>query len=143
MWQQPEFNRRHAAIGAVIGFALGAAIGAKVNTDQHVQARVGAPLIVGSIGALLGAVVGGTAPPGPGWSFHRRRPLRDEEQDEVGSSSKRHPADREASSPLAPAKPVAKQDTASIESPESSVGPEITEMTEAENRNASEPHLNK
>jgi hypothetical protein len=61
VWRQPR-NARHAAIGALIGFGLGAAIGAKVNKDQHTQARIGAPILFGGFGALIGAVIGGSHP---------------------------------------------------------------------------------
>jgi phosphate/sulfate permease len=61
VWLQPR-NARHAAIGALIGFGLGAALGAKANKDQHVGARIGAPILFGGFGALIGAVIGGSHP---------------------------------------------------------------------------------
>lgn len=59
-WQ--SHRNRHALIGALIGFAIGAAAGAKGNQDQHTRAKVGAPLLVGAMGALIGAAVGGSHP---------------------------------------------------------------------------------
>jgi hypothetical protein len=59
MWQQ-RGNGRHALIGAVIGFGIGAALGVKGNKDQH--ARVTAPVLFGSVGALIGAAVGAGHP---------------------------------------------------------------------------------
>jgi hypothetical protein len=59
MWRQ-RGNRRHALIGALIGFGLGAAIGAKANQDPH--ARIVAPVLFGSAGALIGAAVGASRP---------------------------------------------------------------------------------
>jgi hypothetical protein len=56
-WRQ-RGNGRHALVGALIGFGLGAAIGAKGNQDQHTRARVVAPILVGSAGALIGAAIG-------------------------------------------------------------------------------------
>lgn len=61
MWQQPQ-NGRHAAIGALIGLGLGVAIGIKGNQDQHPQARIGAPILFGAVGALMGAAIGGSHP---------------------------------------------------------------------------------
>ena len=58
---QPR-NRRHALIGALIGFGIGAALGAKGNRDQHTSARIAAPLIVGGVGAMIGAAVGSSVP---------------------------------------------------------------------------------
>ncbi len=59
----PRTHRgRHALIGAIIGFGIGAALGAKANKDQHTQARVGAPLLFGAVGALIGAAVGANHP---------------------------------------------------------------------------------
>lgn len=107
MWQPS--SGRHAAIGALIGFGLGAAVGAKANTDQHEQARVAAPLIFGGFGALFGALVGASIPDGPGWRFHRRRPWSDEEEDEMGSSSKAHRSDQRAGAQFVPSKPAADQ----------------------------------
>jgi hypothetical protein len=59
MWRQPA-NKRHALIGALIGFGVGAAIGAKGNKDPH--ARVSAPVLFGSFGALIGAAIGASHP---------------------------------------------------------------------------------
>jgi hypothetical protein len=59
MWRQ-RGNGRHALIGAVIGFGIGAALGAKGNKDPH--ARVTAPVLFGSVGALIGAAVGAGHP---------------------------------------------------------------------------------
>jgi hypothetical protein len=58
---QPR-NRRHALIGALIGFGIGAALGAKGNRDQHTSARIAAPILVGGVGALIGAAVGSSVP---------------------------------------------------------------------------------
>ena len=66
-----EPNGRHALIGALIGFGLGAAAGAHANTDQHPGAGVKAAFLVGSVGGLLGALVGAATP-----SFHARNPYR-------------------------------------------------------------------
>jgi hypothetical protein len=59
MWRQ-RANGRHVLIGALIGFGLGAAIGAKGNQDPH--ARVVAPVLFGSAGALIGAAIGASHP---------------------------------------------------------------------------------
>jgi len=80
LWAAPDYNN-HAAIGALIGFGLGAAAGAQVNTDA--RGRVASALIVGSIGALMGAAIGHGIP-----SFHARRaypPLPLPEEDEMAS----------------------------------------------------------
>jgi hypothetical protein len=58
---QPR-NRRHALIGALIGFGIGAALGAKGNRDQHTSARIAAPMLVGGVGAMIGAAVGSSVP---------------------------------------------------------------------------------
>jgi hypothetical protein len=58
---QPR-NRRHALIGALIGFGIGAALGAKGNRDQHTSARIAAPILVGGVGAMIGAAVGNSVP---------------------------------------------------------------------------------
>ena len=58
---QPR-NRRHALIGALIGFGIGAALGAKGNRDQHTSARIAAPILVGGVGAMIGAAVGSSIP---------------------------------------------------------------------------------
>jgi hypothetical protein len=71
---------QHAAIGALIGFGLGAAAGATANTDA--RGRVAASLVLGSLGALLGAAIGHAIP-----VFHVRRPYRgpwpDEDEDDI------------------------------------------------------------
>lgn len=77
MWA-PEGNGRATAIGALVGFGLGAAAGASANTDA--RSRVAASLLVGSIGALLGAAVGHAAsvfpvrrPSRSGWPYDEAR----------------------------------------------------------------------
>jgi hypothetical protein len=71
---------QHAAISALVGFGLGAAAGATANTDA--RGRVAASLVVGSLGALLGAALGHAIP-----VFHVRRPYRgpwpDEDVDDI------------------------------------------------------------
>jgi hypothetical protein len=138
MWQ-PEFNGRHAAIGAAIGFGLGAAVGAKGNTDQHVQARIAAPLLFGSVGALFGAVIGAGAPGRSSWGFRRRRPWPYGDEDESGSGPEAHHADQQASSQPAPAKALPDQAAASLEPPENA---QIGRFVKADRLNASETHLN-
>jgi hypothetical protein len=67
-WQEPG-NGRHAAIGALIGFGLGAALGAGTSKDSHTT--VGAAVIFGGFGALIGGAVGGNHGAYP--FAHRRR----------------------------------------------------------------------
>ncbi|HKH99688.1 MAG TPA: hypothetical protein VJ999_11315 [Candidatus Sulfotelmatobacter sp.] len=79
-WAEPG-DGRSALIGAAIGFGLGATAGAQVNTDA--RGRVAGALIVGSIGALMGAAIGQGIP-----SFHVRRaypPNSLPEEDEIAS----------------------------------------------------------
>lgn len=125
MWQQP-FNGHHALIGAVIGFGLGAAIGVKANTDQHPQARIAAPLIFGSIGALLGATIGGTLPPSPWARLRRGHGLPHEgerEEDQVaGRPNPPRTTQRASLPPPGPCQSPAEQSEAC---PVSSVKPEV------------------
>jgi hypothetical protein len=83
MWNS-EGDARHVLIGAVVGFGLGAALGAKANTDQH--AGVGASLLFGTFGGLIGAAVGHGAR-----TFQARNGHRHQEPsgDEVASDSNR------------------------------------------------------
>jgi hypothetical protein len=62
MWRG-NGSGRHAAVGALIGFGIGAALGAKANKDPHPGVTVKASLLVGSVGGLLGALIGQGAPP--------------------------------------------------------------------------------
>ena len=99
----------HALIGAAIGFGLGAAIGAKANTDGHPGATVGAVVIFGGLGALIGGVIG--ANHGGPYSFaHHRRIFRpssvgDGESDLSADSGSSHfenaPVERPASASTA------------------------------------------
>jgi hypothetical protein len=59
LWRQ-RGNRRHALIGTLFGFGVGAAIGAKGNQDPH--ARGVAPVLFGSVGALIDAAIGASHP---------------------------------------------------------------------------------
>ena len=62
-------NGRHALIGALIGFGVGAAIAAKANKTPNPG---GAIVLVGGVGALIGAAVGANHG-GPGrFARHRR-----------------------------------------------------------------------
>jgi hypothetical protein len=67
---------RHVAIGALIGFGIGAALGAKANKDLNPGATVKASLLVGSVGGLLGALIGQGAP-----SYARLQRPRERETD--------------------------------------------------------------
>jgi len=84
-----ELNGRHVAIGALIGFGLGAALGAKGNTDQHPGVGVKAALLVGGVGALLGAAIGSGAHSFHALSRHRRTPWPDEEDEDAAQSAPR------------------------------------------------------
>ena len=95
----PEGNGHHAAIGALIGFGVGAAAGAKGNTDA--SNRVTAILLVGSVGALLGAMIGDGIP-----SFHARHrhaPSWPDEDDVAsrGKPSNSHSASQNSARPSA------------------------------------------
>jgi hypothetical protein len=81
MWTSPDYGN-HAALGALIGFGLGAGFGATASTDT--RGRVAASLLVGSLGALLGAAVGHTIP-----AFHVRRhsPRGGSPEEEMASGS--------------------------------------------------------
>lgn len=48
----------HALLGAVIGFGLGAALGAATSTNRQPGTKVGAVVIFGGFGALIGGEVG-------------------------------------------------------------------------------------
>lgn len=90
----PELgNSRGAAIGALVGGGLGVGLGLAI-TDQHPRAKVGAALIFGGLGAVIGAVAGGTFP-SRSWRNHVR-PWQDE--DDIASSSQA-PAKKQAASP--------------------------------------------
>jgi hypothetical protein len=76
-------DAKHALIGAAIGFGLGAAIGAKANTSPYPGTTVRAVFLVGGVGALIGAAVGG-AHGGPSRFTHHktiRPPLRREDEE--------------------------------------------------------------
>lgn len=82
----PGYNN-HAGIGAAIGFGLGAAAGASANTDA--KGRVAASLIIGSLGALMGAAVGHGIPTFR--AFHPRRaypPTPWPDDDEIASRAR-------------------------------------------------------
>jgi hypothetical protein len=105
VWMGPG-NGRGALIGAAIGFGLGAAAGAHANTDQHPGAGVKAAVLVGGIGAMFGALIGGSMP-----VFHSqngRRPLeRDEEnEDAAGPKPDFKPASNQTDSPPAASLPT-------------------------------------
>jgi len=97
-------NGHHAAIGALIGFGLGATVGATANPPKG--ERVAASLVVGSIGALLGAAFGHAMS-----TYPVRRPYRgpwtDEHEDDI--MARRHlakparPSAKERIDPTAPA----------------------------------------
>jgi hypothetical protein len=77
MWMGPDHGH-HTAIGALIGFGLGAAAGAGANTDA--RSRVAASLLVGSLGALMGAAVGHGVPSFRARNRHRSSPRPDEDE---------------------------------------------------------------
>lgn len=82
-WAQPA-DGHAVAIGALVGFGVGAAAGAGANTDA--RGRVLSSLLIGSLGALMGAAVGHAAP-----AFRMIRPhLRDPgpDEDELASGPK-------------------------------------------------------
>jgi hypothetical protein len=95
----PPFVQRddghNAAIGALIGFGVGAAAGAGANTDA--RGRFAASLLVGSIGALLGAAVGHTIPVFHVHRHHRRDAWPDDGELAIGSGPG-HPAFSQQSS---------------------------------------------
>ena len=100
-----EWNGRGTGIGALIGGGLGVAIGIRVNTDNHARAQIGAPLIIGGLGALVGAVAGGNWPAGHSWRSRRHHGWPEDDDENAsrrgrGSSRKRTSAvARQASSP--------------------------------------------
>jgi predicted permease len=87
MWTGPGDSHR-AAIGALIGLGLGVAMGIKVNTDNHAGAQIAAPLIFGGLGAMLGAVAGGSIMPLHSRNTHR--PIGPEEDQVAKESSVVH-----------------------------------------------------
>jgi hypothetical protein len=93
---------KHALIGAVIGFGLGAAIGAKANSDSHPGATVGAVVLVGGIGALMGAMDGLNHGHSYPFAHHRKIPP---------SWGKDENLDRNADSTRPPVSPSAEQST--------------------------------
>jgi hypothetical protein len=107
VWME-EGSGRHAAIGALIGFGLGAALGAHANKDQHPGVGVRAAVLVGTIGAVLGAAVGYNTPSFRARSPYRRGPWTDEDEqasrpkpaepDSVGQTSAQAPAPKRLSS---------------------------------------------
>jgi len=86
-WQERGDGHR-AAVGALIGFGLGAALGAGTSRDSHTT--VGAVVIFGGFGALIGGVVGGN--PGA-YPFANRRRI-----DPPGASEDREANNRTESS---------------------------------------------
>lgn len=84
-------NAGHAVIGAVIGFGLGAVLGATANSDRHPRATVGAVVLFGGLGALIGGVIGGSH--GGHYAFaHRRKtyPRSGREGEESDLSARLH-----------------------------------------------------
>jgi len=100
-----EWNTRGAAIGALIGGGLGVAIGIRVNTENHAGAQIAAPLLIGGLGALVGAVAGGNWPAGHSWRSRHRHGWPDDEDEDAsrrhkGSSPRSRPEMvRQAASP--------------------------------------------
>jgi hypothetical protein len=81
----------HALIGAAIGFGLGAAIGAKATTDSHPGATVGAVVLIGGLGALIGAMVGMNHGRSYPFAHHRKIPPslgNDEDSDRNANSAR-------------------------------------------------------
>ena len=99
MWAGPGDGHR-AAIGALIGLGLGVAMGAKVNSDNHAGAQIGAPLIFGGLGAMLGAVAGGSIRPLHSRNTHR--PVGPEEDQVASKSSAVHTREWAAVRPTIP-----------------------------------------
>lgn len=83
MWHQ-DSDGHHAAIGALIGFGIGAAVGAAFNQDQHTNARVGAPILFGAFGALIGAAVTGSHR----WIYSGVHKRRSRQEGELASRAK-------------------------------------------------------
>jgi hypothetical protein len=83
MWAT-EGNSRHAVIGGLIGFGLGAALGA--SADTNVRGRVAASLVVGSLGALIGAVAGYGV---PSYHSHNQRPWDDKTDEDASLKRKK------------------------------------------------------
>ena len=101
-----EGNTRGAVIGTLIGGGLGIALGIRVNTDNHAQAKVAAPLLIGGLGALLGAVAGGNWPAAPHWRHHHGWPDGDDEEAVASRSHALSQSAQDAPDRVAPQKPA-------------------------------------
>lgn len=80
-----DHDHGHAVIGALIGLGAGVALASTVPSNHHPQAKVGAVVLFGSFGALIGGVVG--ANHGRSYAFaHRSRmhPAQPQENSESG-----------------------------------------------------------
>jgi len=75
----PAVSGRHMLIGALVGFGLGAAAGAKANTDPHPGVETKAVVLVGSVGGVLGALVGAAVPAFSARPRHWRHSWPDDE----------------------------------------------------------------
>jgi hypothetical protein len=117
-WQIDRGSAGHVLIGAAVGFTLGALLGAKANKNP--KTTVGAVVIVGGFGALIGGFIGGSHN-GPYRFAHHRRiyppTLSEDKQadrsaDPSDSHVKESPAERSAS-----ARPTSPRQAPVIEAP--------------------------
>jgi hypothetical protein len=80
---------RRTAIGAAIGFGLGAAIGAKAvsRSSATTGTTIKASVLIGGLGALVGAGIGSMPPPFQARNRHRHGPWHDRQADDEDESS--------------------------------------------------------
>ncbi len=74
---QPEYGN-HAAAGAIVGFLIGATAGATAKSDG--QNRLPAALLIGGLGAVMGAAVGHSIPASHWIHRHPSYPAPDDEE---------------------------------------------------------------
>ena len=114
----PDYGH-HSAIGALIGFGVGAGVGAIIGASKDNGANQGADalvggLLLGGLGAAVGAAIT-SFPSLPSRQFRRHRPWEDEDHDGLGSRSRPHSTNHEASSQTASSEVPAKRQTALAE----------------------------
>jgi len=88
MWG-PTVSGRHMLIGALVGFGLGAAAGAKANTDPHPGVETKAVVLVGSVGGVLGALIGAAVPAFSARPRRGRHSWSDDEDEQAALKDKR------------------------------------------------------